>query len=136
MRTHAHTYAHTVSPPVVPCGSGRAPCRSVARVANPCRKPPVHPRIHTHTHARTAVHTPAPMRTSTSTPIPESTPARALFAPRSWVVQTFSQALTGSAWLPKDLNQGRLDLFFLLMMVLMVANTAAFVAVAINYQYK
>jgi len=76
------------------------------------------------------------MRTSTSTPIPESTPARALFAPRSWVVQTFSQALTGSAWLPKDLNQGRLDLFFLLMMVLMVANTAAFVAVAINYQYK
>mmetsp|Transcript_42146 Transcript_42146/g.126167 ORF Transcript_42146/g.126167 Transcript_42146/m.126167 type:complete len:627 (+) Transcript_42146:727-2607(+) len=42
----------------------------------------------------------------------------------------------GHQWLPKDLNQGRLDLFFLLMMVLMVANTAAFVAVAINYQYK
>uniref|UniRef100_A0A7R9VQN8 Uncharacterized protein n=1 Tax=Chlamydomonas euryale TaxID=1486919 RepID=A0A7R9VQN8_9CHLO len=54
----------------------------------------------------------------------------------TWVVQTFSQALTGSAWLPKDLNQGRLDLFFLLLMSLMISNTLIFVAVAIKYQYK
>jgi len=42
----------------------------------------------------------------------------------------------GHQWLPKDLNQGRLDLFFLLLMSLMISNTLIFVAVAIKYQYK
>ncbi|KAG1657319.1 hypothetical protein FOA52_008047 [Chlamydomonas sp. UWO 241] len=52
------------------------------------------------------------------------------------VVQNFSETITGTQWLPSDLNLGRLDLFFILMMVLMIINTVAFVFVAINYKYK
>ncbi|KAG2452163.1 hypothetical protein HYH02_003195 [Chlamydomonas schloesseri] len=53
-----------------------------------------------------------------------------------WAVQVGSPALAGRQWLPRDLNSGRLDLFFLFMAVLMAASTAAFVAVAMSYTYK
>mmetsp|Transcript_33294 Transcript_33294/g.78958 ORF Transcript_33294/g.78958 Transcript_33294/m.78958 type:complete len:662 (+) Transcript_33294:161-2146(+) len=39
-------------------------------------------------------------------------------------------------WLPKDLNEGRLDLFFLLLAGLMFANLLAFLWVASGYIYK
>lgn len=42
----------------------------------------------------------------------------------------------GRGWLPKDLNLGRLDLFFALMAALMAANAAHFAWVASSYEYK
>ncbi|PRW50755.1 NRT1 PTR FAMILY -like [Chlorella sorokiniana] len=42
----------------------------------------------------------------------------------------------GEGWLPKDLNHGRLDLFFLLLAGLMAANLALYLWVAANYEYK
>ena len=42
----------------------------------------------------------------------------------------------GDGWLPSSLNRGRLDLFFWMMAVLALANTALFVVVASKYQYK
>ncbi|KXZ50431.1 hypothetical protein GPECTOR_16g605 [Gonium pectorale] len=51
-------------------------------------------------------------------------------------VQSGSPAIAGRQWLPRDLNTGRLDLFFLFMAFLMTASTAAFVAVAVSYTYK
>jgi len=39
-------------------------------------------------------------------------------------------------WLPKDLNRGRLDLFFVVLGVLMVINLGLFVWVAMAYEYK
>lgn len=39
-------------------------------------------------------------------------------------------------WLPKDINKGRLDLFFLLLALLMAMNLAWFLWVAVNYEYK
>ncbi|KAG2425090.1 hypothetical protein HXX76_013999 [Chlamydomonas incerta] len=53
-----------------------------------------------------------------------------------WAVQVGSPAIAGRQWLPRDLNDGRLDLFFLFMAFLMAASTAAFVAVAMSYTYK
>ncbi|KAG2488532.1 hypothetical protein HYH03_012852 [Edaphochlamys debaryana] len=52
------------------------------------------------------------------------------------LVQVASPAVAGRQWLPRDLNTGRLDLFFLFMALLMALSTAAFVAVAMNYTYK
>ena len=43
---------------------------------------------------------------------------------------------TGQGWLPKDLNEGRLDLFFLLLAVLMALNLLLFLWVAMKYEYK
>ncbi|KAG1658754.1 hypothetical protein FOA52_000867 [Chlamydomonas sp. UWO 241] len=54
----------------------------------------------------------------------------------TWLVAALSEAVTGTQWLPKDLNQGRLDLFFVLLMVLMIANSLAFLAIALQYTYK
>lgn len=42
----------------------------------------------------------------------------------------------GEGWLPKNINRGRLDLFFLMLGGLMVINLAHFVAVALKYEYK
>ncbi|KAI7840664.1 hypothetical protein COHA_005685, partial [Chlorella ohadii] len=42
----------------------------------------------------------------------------------------------GEGWLPKDLNHGRLDLFFLLLAGLMAANLALYLWVAARYEYK
>ncbi|KAI3426893.1 hypothetical protein D9Q98_006837 [Chlorella vulgaris] len=42
----------------------------------------------------------------------------------------------GQGWLPKDLNQGRLDLFFLTLAALMVLNLLIFLRVASQYEYK
>ncbi|GLC42322.1 hypothetical protein PLESTB_000659700 [Pleodorina starrii] len=53
-----------------------------------------------------------------------------------WAVQAGSPAIAGRQWLPRDLNAGRLDLFFVFMAVLMAISTAAFVAVAMSYTYK
>ncbi|GAX73014.1 hypothetical protein CEUSTIGMA_g466.t1 [Chlamydomonas eustigma] len=52
------------------------------------------------------------------------------------VVQEFSEDVTGKQWLPNDLNQGRLDLFFIFLMVVLLINLVAFVLVAIKYEYK
>lgn len=54
----------------------------------------------------------------------------------TWAVQEYSEKLTGVQWLPNDLNKGRLDLFFLFMMTLMLINVAIFLAVALSYEYK
>lgn len=43
---------------------------------------------------------------------------------------------TGQGWLPKDLNSGRLDLFFVWLGALMAANLALFLWVALRYEYK
>ncbi|GLI71059.1 hypothetical protein VaNZ11_015975 [Volvox africanus] len=53
-----------------------------------------------------------------------------------WAVQEGSPAIAGRQWLPRDLNNGRLDLFFVFMAGLMAVSTAAFVAVAMSYTYK
>ncbi|KAK9822864.1 hypothetical protein WJX81_005939 [Elliptochloris bilobata] len=45
-------------------------------------------------------------------------------------------AAGGAGWLPEDLNEGRLDLFFLLLAGLSLVNLALFVWVAVNYRYK
>ncbi|KAL4423412.1 hypothetical protein ABPG77_009990 [Micractinium sp. CCAP 211/92] len=42
----------------------------------------------------------------------------------------------GQGWLPKDLNQGRLDLFFLCLAALMFLNLLLFLWVAAHYEYK
>ena len=42
----------------------------------------------------------------------------------------------GAPWLPKDLNKGRLDCFFLLTAALMAANALLFAWVASGYEYK
>lgn len=42
----------------------------------------------------------------------------------------------GAGWLPPDLNEGRLDLFFWAMAGLAALNTAWFVSVATKYVYK
>eukprot|EP00887_Chlorella_sp_A99_P001044 scaffold14.g1044.t1 len=42
----------------------------------------------------------------------------------------------GLGWLPKDLNRGRLDLFFLLLGALMAANLLCYLWVAMRYEYK
>lgn len=42
----------------------------------------------------------------------------------------------GTPWLPKDLNLGHLDYFLLLCGALMAINTALFIVVANNYEYK
>ena len=39
-------------------------------------------------------------------------------------------------WLPKDLNEGRLDLFFLMLAFLMTLNMGWFLWVAVSYEYK
>lgn len=54
----------------------------------------------------------------------------------TWLVQEFSDVVTGQQWLPNDLNLGRLDLFFLFMMALMLFNVIIFLFVALNYEYK
>ncbi|PSC75608.1 NRT1 PTR FAMILY -like [Micractinium conductrix] len=43
---------------------------------------------------------------------------------------------SGQGWLPKDLNQGRLDLFFLCLAALMFVNLLLFLWVAARYEYK
>jgi peptide/histidine transporter 3/4 len=58
-----------------------------------------------------------------------------------WAVQFITSSLTdptaaGGGWLPKDLNLGRLDLFFLLLAGLMTLNLAFFLWVAMAYEYK
>ncbi len=50
--------------------------------------------------------------------------------------QVGSPLVTHTQWLPRNLNEGRLDLFFLFMALLQAASTAAFVAVAVAYTYK
>jgi peptide/histidine transporter 3/4 len=54
----------------------------------------------------------------------------------TWLVQALSEKLTGVQWLPSDLNKGRLDLFFLFMMSLMLLNVFIFLVVSFNYEYK
>ncbi|EFJ40034.1 hypothetical protein VOLCADRAFT_70090, partial [Volvox carteri f. nagariensis] len=53
-----------------------------------------------------------------------------------WAVQLGSPAIAGRQWLPRDLNNGRLDLFFVFMAALMAISTASFVVVAMSYTYK
>ena len=55
-----------------------------------------------------------------------------------WMTQLVTSRLDplGEGWLPKDLNKGRLDLFFLVLCVLMVVNLIHFVSVAMKYEYK
>jgi len=52
------------------------------------------------------------------------------------LVQASSPALAGRQWLPRDLNDGRLDLFFYFLAIIMVANMFVYVVVAVNYTYK
>lgn len=54
----------------------------------------------------------------------------------TWLVQKLSEKVTGVQWLPNDLNKGRLDLFFLFMMALMIFNVMIFLVVAFSYEYK
>eukprot|EP00798_Chlamydomonas_sp_ICE-L_P012245 gene12246-15386_t len=54
----------------------------------------------------------------------------------TWLVQVASEKWTGQQWLPNDLNKGRLDLFFLFMMALLIVNTVVFVFIALRYEYK
>lgn len=42
----------------------------------------------------------------------------------------------GACWLPRDLNRGRLDLFFLFLAVLMAVNLIIYCWMAVNYEYK
>eukprot|EP00798_Chlamydomonas_sp_ICE-L_P031614 gene31614-6810_t len=49
----------------------------------------------------------------------------------TWLVQ-----IAGQQWLPRDLNKGRLDLFFLFMTVLLLVNTLIFTYIAVHYEYK
>lgn len=42
----------------------------------------------------------------------------------------------GLGWLPKDLNAGRLDLFFLVLGALMALNLLLYLRVASQYEYK
>ncbi|GAB4818682.1 hypothetical protein N2152v2_005728 [Parachlorella kessleri] len=49
---------------------------------------------------------------------------------------TAAHSPTGQGWLPKDLNEGRLDLFFLLLAALMALNLLLFLWVAMKYEYK
>jgi len=55
-----------------------------------------------------------------------------------WATQAVTSAYDpeGDGWLPKDLNKGRLDLFFLFLSGLMFVNLALFVWVAASYEYK
>jgi peptide/histidine transporter 3/4 len=42
----------------------------------------------------------------------------------------------GTNWLPRDLNAGRMDLFFYSLAVVMVANLVIYIWVALKYEYK
>ena len=42
----------------------------------------------------------------------------------------------GLLWVTSDLNEGRLDRYFLLLAALMLANTAIFVLISRSYKYK
>lgn len=54
-----------------------------------------------------------------------------------WLVTIVTQPGDGGpGWLPKDLNNGRLDLFFLVLGGLMFVNFLMFLVVACRYEYK
>lgn len=55
-----------------------------------------------------------------------------------WVTQAVTASLDpdGEGWLPKDLNYGRLDMFFAFLGALMVVNLLHFMWVAARYEYK
>lgn len=45
-------------------------------------------------------------------------------------------ASLGTPWLPRDLNHGHMDYFLVLIGLILVVNTVAFVWVAMRYEYK
>ncbi len=53
-----------------------------------------------------------------------------------WAVGRLTSVGGGPGWLAKDLNYGRLDLFFCFMAVLMVVGLVGFLLVAMRYEYK
>lgn len=55
-----------------------------------------------------------------------------------WATSTITSRMdpSGTGWLPKDLNEGRLDLFFLFLGGLMVLNFIIFLYVSMSYEYK
>ena len=55
-----------------------------------------------------------------------------------WATQAVTSRLdpTDEGWLPKDINKGRLDLFFWVLCGIMVVNVIHFVSVAVKYEYK
>ncbi|KAL4529317.1 hypothetical protein Ndes2526A_g04111 [Nannochloris sp. 'desiccata'] len=55
-----------------------------------------------------------------------------------WATQIVTSKLDpfGFGWLPKDINKGRLDLFFLVLGGLMVINILHFIHVSLKYEYK
>ena len=55
-----------------------------------------------------------------------------------WATSVVTSRLdpSGEGWLPKDLNQGHLDFFFLFLGGLMAINLCFFLFVAIQYEYK
>jgi peptide/histidine transporter 3/4 len=55
-----------------------------------------------------------------------------------WATQIVTSKIDpfGFGWLPKDLNKGRLDLFFLVLGGLMVVNIIHFISVSLKYEYK
>jgi len=55
-----------------------------------------------------------------------------------WATQVVTSKIDpfGFGWLPKDINKGRLDLFFLVLGGLMMINILHFVSVSLKYEYK
>mmetsp|Transcript_13275 Transcript_13275/g.31436 ORF Transcript_13275/g.31436 Transcript_13275/m.31436 type:complete len:740 (+) Transcript_13275:102-2321(+) len=54
-----------------------------------------------------------------------------------WAAHVLTAGADGEGgWLPKNINQGHLDLYFVALAGIMLCNLALYVAVAINYQYK
>jgi len=54
-----------------------------------------------------------------------------------WVTQAITQRPDGTGgWLPRDINKGRLDLYFVLLAVVMAVNTLLYLVVACKYEYK
>ena len=54
-----------------------------------------------------------------------------------WATQVLTQNSDGTGgWLPRNINNGRLDLYFLLLAGVMAFNTMLYLVVAYNYEYK
>lgn len=54
-----------------------------------------------------------------------------------WACQAITSGPGGTGgWLPQNINDGRLDLYFLLLAGIMAINTLFYLVVAYNYEYK
>lgn len=100
--------------------------------------------IHAHPYNRHSPLQPAPTPTTGTHPYNRHSPLQPALAPATgaagvlvWGVIVATTSPDGSGgWLTKDLNEGRLDLFYLLMAVLMAGGLLLFLFVAARYQYK